>query len=177
METTPTPAAIPPDETLNRSKKSFWGWLLVWVGLLSLLSLVAIGLRRNQEGPITIGSKVPDFALTTFDGGVITLYELRGKVVVLNFWASWCKPCEQEAADLETAWRLYEPRGDVIFLGVDITYPNGPDLGTRISQLFRITGVPETYFIDKEGQLAARKISPFQNLQEITGMIEPLLEP
>jgi len=194
METTSSPTTAPqPDEALTRSNKSFWGWLVVWAGLIALLVLVAIGLRRTQEGPITIGSNVPDFALTTFDGDVITLYELRGKVVVINFWASWCKPCEQEAADLESAWRLYEPRGDVAFLGVDyvdtepealrylakfdITYLNGPDLGTRISQLFRITGVPETYFIDKEGNLAAVKISPFQNLQEITGIIDSLLEP
>jgi len=194
METTSSPSTAPqPDETLLRPKKSFLGWLVVWVGLIALLVLVAIGLRRTQEGPITIGSNVPGFALTTFDGGIVTLDELRGKVVVINFWASWCKPCEQEAADLETAWRLYEPRGDVVFLGVDyvdtepealdyiakfdITYLNGPDLGTRVSQLFRITGVPETYFIDKEGNLAAVKISPFQNLQEITAIIDPLLEP
>ncbi|HLF88983.1 MAG TPA: TlpA disulfide reductase family protein [Anaerolineales bacterium] len=194
METTSSPSTAPqPDETLTHPKKSSWGWLVVWVGLIALLVLVAIGLRRTQEGPITIGSNVPDFSLTTFDGGVVSLDELRGKVVVINFWASWCKPCEQEAADLEAAWRLYETRGDVVFLGVDyvdtepealgylakfdITYHNGPDLGTRISQLFRITGVPETYFIDKEGKLAAVKISPFQNLQEITGIIDPLLEP
>ncbi len=192
MET--TASSIPqPDETILRSKKSFWGWLIVWVGLISLLILVAVGLHRRQEGPITIGSAVPDFTFTTFDGEVIQLSELKGKVVVLNFWASWCKPCEQEAADLETAWRLYEPRGDVVFLGVDyvdtepealgyltkfdITYLNGPDLRTSVSQLFRITGVPETYFIDKNGNLAAAKISPFQSLQEITALIDPLLEP
>ncbi len=192
METT-SPSSPQSAETLTQSKKSFWGWLLVWGGLIALLTLVAIGLHRRQEGPITIGSAVPDFPLTTFDGAVITLGELKGKVVVINFWASWCKPCEQEAADLEAAWRLYEPRGDVVFLGVDyvdtepealgyltkfdITYPNGPDLRTSISQMFRITGVPETYFIDKEGNLASVKISPFQSLQEITAIIDPLLEP
>ena len=182
-----------PEEMIKGPQKSVWGWMFVWGGLIALLLLVAIGLRRRQEGPITIGSPVPDFTLTAFDGSVLTLKELEGKVVVLNFWASWCKPCEQEAADLEAAWKLYEPRGDVVFLGIDyvdtepealgylnkfgITYINGPDLGTRVSQLFRITGVPETYFIDKEGNLAAMKISPFQSLQEITAMIDPLLEP
>lgn len=192
METSsPRPATQPND--LAASRRSFWGWLIVWIGVFALLALVAIGLRRTQEGPLTIGSTVPDFALTTFDGAVITLHQLRGKVVVINFWASWCKPCEQEAADLEAAWRHYQPRGDVVFLGVDyvdtepeartylekfaITYPNGPDLGTRISQLFRITGVPETYFIDQQGRLAAVKISPFQSLEEITSTVDALLEP
>ncbi|NUM44211.1 MAG: TlpA family protein disulfide reductase [Anaerolineales bacterium] len=191
MET--TSPAPPPEPTLTSSKKSFWGWLFVWVGLIALLVLVAVGLRRRQEGPIIVGSTIPDFTITTFDNQQIHLSELKGKVVVLNFWASWCKPCEQEAADLEEAWRFYEDRGDVIFLGVDyvdtepealayltkfdITYPNGPDLRTSVSQLFRITGVPETYIIDKEGRLAAVKISPFQSLQEIKAMIDPLLTP
>jgi cytochrome c biogenesis protein CcmG/thiol:disulfide interchange protein DsbE len=168
-----------------------WGRILVWVGVLALLALLALGLRRSQQGPVTVGDKVPNFALTTFDGEVINLTDLKGKVVVLNFWASWCKPCEQEAADLEEAWRQYEPTGEVVFLGADyvdtepealgylekfdITYPNGPDLGTRISQAFRIRGVPETYVIDREGVLREVQIGPFTSLSKIQGMIDPLL--
>ena len=168
------------------------GALAAWIGIFALLALLAFGLLRNQEGPVTVGGTVPNFTLTTFGGEQISLEDLQGKVVVLNFWASWCKPCEEEAADLETAWRMYEPRGDVVFLGVnyvdteteameylekfDITYPNGPDLRTKISQAFRIRGVPETYIIGKDGKLAAFKISPFISLAEIQGMIDPLLE-
>ena len=163
-----------------------------WIGIFALLALLAFGMLRNQEGPVTVGETVPNFTLTTFEGEQISLEELKDKVVVLNFWASWCKPCEAEAADLEAAWRIYEPRGDVVFLGVDyvdteteaavylekfdITYPNGPDLRTKISQAFRIRGVPETYIIGKDGKLAAFKISPFISLAEIQGMIDPLLE-
>jgi cytochrome c biogenesis protein CcmG/thiol:disulfide interchange protein DsbE len=168
------------------------GVLAAWVGIFALLALLAVGLLRNDEAPVMVGETVPDFTLTTFEGEQIRLEDLKGKVVVLNFWASWCKPCEEEAADLETAWRIYQPRGDVVFLGVDyvdteteamaylekfdITYPNGPDLRTKISQAFRIRGVPETYIIDQEGKLAAFKISPFISLVEIQGMIDPLLE-
>lgn len=169
-----------------------WGRIAVWVGLFVLLGLLALGLKRTQQGPVGPGQKAPAFSLTTFDGQVIDSADLEGKVIVLNFWASWCKPCEQEAADLENAWRDYQARGDVIFLGVDyvdtepeakaylekfdITYPNGPDLGTRISQAFRIRGVPETYIIDREGVLAYRKIGPFTSLSEIKSQIDPLLE-
>lgn len=168
-----------------------WGRALAWVGLFALLGILALGLLRTQQGPVSVGQQVPDFTLTTFAGEQIALADLRGKVVVLNFWASWCKPCEQEAADLEAAWRDYQPRGDVIFLGVDyvdtepealaylakfdITYPNGPDLGTRISQAFRIKGVPETYIIDQEGVLRNVQISPFLSLNHIKSMIDPLL--
>lgn len=168
------------------------GALVAWIAVFGLLTLLAVGLLRTQEGPVSVGQTAPNFTLTTFDGDQISLKDLDGKVVVVNFWASWCKPCEEEAAELETAWRMYEPRGDVVFLGVDyvdteteamaylekfdITYPNGPDLRTQISQAYRIRGVPETYIIGKDGKLAAFKISPFVSLNEIQGMIDPLLD-
>ena len=184
-----TPAA--PNPTSQSTKRPRWGRLLAWLGLIALLLLLFTALRRTQQGPVGVGVKAPDFTLTTFEGEQISLADLRGKVVVLNFWASWCKPCEQEAADLEAAWRMYQPGGEVVFLGVDwtdteskayqylekfdITYPNGPDLGTRISQAYRTTGVPETYIIDRQGVLAYVKFSPFLSLSEITNAIDPLL--
>ncbi len=169
-------------------------WLItvIFALVLGFLALLGWGLKNAQEGPITVGKNVPPFTLTSFEGEDFNTAELVGKVVVINFWASWCIPCEQEAAELEQAWRDYQDRGDIIFLGVDyvdtetkamgyiekfdITYPNGPDLRTKISQLFRISGVPETYIIGKDGKLAAAKIGPFSSLSEIKMMIDPLLD-
>jgi len=152
---------------------------------------VGVGLLRTQRGSAQVGDKAPDFTLVTYDGDEIALSELGGKVVVLNFWASWCKPCEQEAADMETAWRYYQPSGEVIFLGVaytdtptesqkylakfSITYPNGDDLGTRISQAYRIRGVPETYIIGRDGVITATQIGPFRSLTDIQRVIEQAL--
>jgi cytochrome c biogenesis protein CcmG, thiol:disulfide interchange protein DsbE len=169
-----------------------WGHIIAWTGLFVLLGVVGIALYLSGLGPAADGQRAPNFTLTTFDGETFSSDSLRGKVVVINFWASWCKPCEQEAADLETAWRSYQSRGDVIFLGVayvdtapesraylerfDITYPNGPDLRTRISQSFRILGVPETYVIDKNGILVNKQKGPFRNLADIKAFIEPFLD-
>jgi cytochrome c biogenesis protein CcmG/thiol:disulfide interchange protein DsbE len=176
--------------TIERSRRR-WGRLLAWLGLIALLALLFFGLLKAQRGQMKVGEKAPNFTLTSFDGQTYNLADLKGKVVLVNIWASWCKPCEQEAADLETAWRTYQPLGEVIFLGVawtdtdkksleylqkfEITYPNGPDLGTRIYQAYRATGVPETYIIDRNGILAYVKISPFESPAEIRQAVDEVL--
>ena len=171
--------------------------IVVWLAILAILALVAVGLARTQQGTVQIGDQIPDFTLKFFDGYTyegnteLKLSDFKGKVVVLNFWASWCIPCEDEAAELESSWRYYQNSDQVVFIGVDyvdtepeargyltkfdITYPNGPDLATKISQLFRIKGVPETYFIDKEGKLAYTQIGPFSTEAQIHNIIDGLL--
>ena len=181
----------PDDPGEETSSARRWGVILAWVFVLGLLLVVGIMLIRTQKGPIGVGDEVPDLTLTTFDGDQIPFEDLAGEVVVINFWASWCKPCEQEAAELEQAYQMYKEEG-VVFLGVDyvdtetearqylekfgITYPNGPDLGTRISQAFRIRGVPETYIMGLDGRLAAVKIGPYTSLEEIVRQIDGVLE-
>jgi cytochrome c biogenesis protein CcmG/thiol:disulfide interchange protein DsbE len=144
------------------------------------------------------GDTIPDFSLPLFSGyqyadkSEVKLSDFHGKIVVLNFWASWCKPCEQEAAELQQAWTYYQPSGKVIFLGADyvdtepearaylkkfgITFSNGPDMGTKVSQLFRVGGVPETYFVDRAGVLKFVKIGPFASVDEIKSVLDPMLK-
>ena len=181
----------------SRRGISLWIQILIWASLIGLLILVGVGLKRAQQGSIQPGDKVPGFSLTLFSGygyngqSTVKISDLRGKVVFINFWASWCKPCKQEAPALEQAWEYYQPTGKVVFLGVDYvdtepaarvflkkfnaTYPNGPDMGTAISQMFRIKGVPETYVIDTNGSLNYVKIGPFLRADEIKAIVDPLL--
>ncbi len=179
-------------EQNDQKKLPRWVIISAFTILLLFLALMGWGLRNAQQGPVQVGQKVPPFELVPFDGGEsIKTEDLLGKVIVVNFWASWCKPCEQEASELEEAWLFYKDSGEVVFLGVDyvdteteargylekfnISYPNGPDLRTAISQIFRISGVPETYIIDRNGKLASRKIGPFISVGEITSMVDSAL--
>lgn len=183
---------------LKRRSAPLWVQLLVWAGLLALLVILGLGLFRAQHPIIRVGSRVPDFTLKLFDGygyqqaSQVSLSALRGKVVVVNFWASWCVTCADESPAMQSAWQYYEPDGTVVFLGVDytdvdskaleflsrfsITYPNGPDLGTRITPIFnRNIAMPETYIVDQQGILRSEQIGPFQSVAEIRAAIDPLL--
>ncbi len=150
-------------------------------GILLLLAVAAIALvfglalaRKNQTQP-TAGP-APDFTLTTLDGGQIKLSSLKGRVVVVNFWASWCGPCREEAPVLERIWQQYKDK-DVVIVGVAYTdteknakaylqqfgntYPNGLDIGTKIYELYNCQGVPETFIIDRDGNVARFFKVPF----------------
>lgn len=171
-------------------------WLFVVMLLvLAFVGLLAFGLLSSASNSTKLqGRPAPNFELTGFngeyDGQRFSLADMRGQVVVLNFWASWCIECEKEADLLEQAWRDYRGRG-VWFIGVDyldidteglaymerfnITYPNGPDIGSRIYQDYRSTGVPETFFIDKEGMIRHVQIGPIVSPAELYGLIDRLL--
>ncbi|HBF41235.1 MAG TPA: hypothetical protein DDW19_05545 [Anaerolineaceae bacterium] len=169
-----------------------WGSIIAVLLLVGFLGVMGASLVRNSTAPIKVGDAMPEFVLTSFEGQSYSPAELKGRVVLINFWASWCTTCADEAAALQTAWNAYEPGGKVLFLGVDysdtepeakaymqyfgLTYPSGADLGTRISQLFGITGVPETYVFDASGKLVSVTIGPFKNVDEIRSIVDGALE-
>ncbi len=152
-----------------------WRWLIP-LAALPLLALLAYGFRVNPReipSPL-VGRPAPGFALTAFDATPLTLDAQRGRVVVVNFWASWCYPaCYEEAPVLEQSWRAYRDRG-VLVIGVDIqdtveaaqkfirdfglSFPNAPDPTGKVSVDYGTYGVPETFFIDRRGRIRARHV-------------------
>ncbi|MCI0548255.1 MAG: TlpA family protein disulfide reductase [Candidatus Rokubacteria bacterium] len=146
------------------------------LAVVPLLVLLAYGFRTNPRdipSPL-IGRPASAFTATAFDGSEVSLERLRGRVVVVNFWASWCHPaCYDEAPALERAWQRYRERG-VTLVGVNIqdregparkflaefghSFPNIADAGGRISVDFGVYGVPETFFIDRAGRIRAKHV-------------------
>jgi cytochrome c biogenesis protein CcmG, thiol:disulfide interchange protein DsbE len=169
-----------------------WVIIIAFLILAGFMALIGWGLSRSMRGAILIGDRVPQFSVVSFDGKPFNTTDYAGKVIVVNFWASWCKPCEAEASELEEAYQKYKPGNDVVFVGLayvdtepnslaylqkfGVTYPNGPDLATKVSQMFHVTGVPETYIIDRQGRLAYSKTGPFSSTQEIISVVEGIIK-
>ena len=140
------------------------------------ISVMAFGLRSNPRAipsPL-VGRPAPAFSLPLMtDGSALSFANLQGRVVVLNFWASWCVPCRDEAPALEAVWRRYREAG-VTVVGVNIqdrpaaarqfvvatraSYPNVLDGPGATSIAYGIYGVPETFLIDRDGRIRARHV-------------------
>ena len=131
---------------------------------------------RGVAEAIAAGKAVraPEFELPLLDGsGTLSLASLRGRAVVLNFWASWCEPCKEESPRLEAAWQRWKDRG-VVVVGIDaqdfrvdakrfvkrygLTYPIVHDGSGSTLGRFGVSGFPETWFVDREGRLVGERI-------------------
>ena len=162
------------------------------LAVVPVLVLLAYGFRtdpRDIPSPL-VGKPASAFKLTAFDGKPVALESLRGQVVVVNFWASWCYPaCYEEAPSLERAWKTYKDRG-LMVVGVNFqdkdepakrfltqfghTFPNAPDPAGRVSVDYGVYGVPETYFIDKKGRVRFKQVGPVSD-ETLKSQIERLL--
>lgn len=159
----------------------------VAIPLVALFAILGVALGRSGGvpagiainsafGEVDVDSDIArDFVVITFDGDELRLSDLRGQVVMLDFWASWCAPCRQEASTLAAAYPGYEAQG-VEFLGVAIwdveseakqfamesgaTYPMGVDTKGNIAIDYGLTGIPEKYFIDADGNIIRKFVGP-----------------
>lgn len=166
--------------------------LIALVVAIPIAGLLAFGLTRDPRAipsPL-IGRLAPAFALRLFNGGVINTEMLRGRVVVINFWASWCFPaCHEEAPRLQRVWARYRECG-VSVMGVNVqdsettarqfvrqfgqTFPNGMDQTGKISIDFGVYGVPETFVIDQSGRVRGKYVGAVRE-EWLTDQIHQLL--
>ena len=156
--------------------KARWLRFSIPLAVVPVLLLLAYGFWTNPReipSPL-IGKPAAKFALTSFTGTPLSLEQYRGRVVMLNFWASWCRPaCYEEAPVVERAWQAYRDKG-VVVLGIDVqdtddaaqkfiaqfqqTFPNEPDPGGRVAVDYGVYGVPETFFIDRQGRVRFKQV-------------------
>jgi cytochrome c biogenesis protein CcmG/thiol:disulfide interchange protein DsbE len=177
--TAPSAATSPAPEGNTRSARVIA--LVVGVVMLALLGLMIWGIGRAAQG--TVGEvklsarPAPGFTIPLMDGTPFDLAAAKGKPVLINFWASWCIPCEDEAATLEKASRQYGDR--VTFIGVNVqdtdgnardflrrfgvTYPNGMDTTGAVAVDYGMSGVPESYFVDRNGQMTRKWQGPLDD--------------
>src|SRR5918992_2735440 len=153
-----------------------WRRLVLTVLIIApFLWLLAFGFSRDPryiKSPL-VAKPAPPFTITLFDGRKLTLDELRGKAIFLNFWASWCPPCRAEARELEAAWQKVKDK-DMVFIGValqdtdqnsleflkefNVSYPNGKDQSGKIAVDYGTWGIPESFFIDPQGRITYKHV-------------------
>jgi len=153
---------------------------------LGLLAWGLVGGSPPGRAPVQARTPAPDFTLPSFEGEPVTLSDLWGRVVVLNFWASWCPPCRQEMPAFQRVWDAYRDKG-VLFLGINIqddeaearaflrefgiTYPNLLDPPGRVATLYGAVGIPSTFVIAQDGTLRRHRVGALKE-KALIGMIE-----
>lgn len=164
------------------------GALALVLGLLGLLVWKIV----SDEGPVArVGEPVPHFDLPNLDGdGRIMVADYVGQPLVINFWATWCLPCRNEAPLLEAAWREYRGRG-VVVIGVDtndftrdakefveefdVTYPIAYDGPGRLWDPWGLTALPETFIVARDGTILEHRIGEYTSAAELGESIERAL--
>lgn len=170
--------------------------LLIGLAAMAILALAfgVVWMQSAKYEPLTVGKVAPDFELPGLDEKPVRLSDYRGKVVFLNFWATWCKPCREEMPSMEVLYKNFEKDGLVILAvsidrvttkkdippfvkGMNLTFPVLVDSWGQTDKRYKLMGVPETYIIDQDGVLREKVIGPrdwtvLDNLKVLTGLLK-----
>jgi len=167
--------------------------VLVSVAILAL-AFGVVWMQSAKYEPLTVGKVAPDFNLPDLNEKEIRLSDFRGKVVFVNFWATWCKPCREEMPSMEVLYKNFEKDGLVILAisidrvttkkdippfvkSLNLTFPILVDSWGQTDKRYKLMGVPETYIIDQQGILREKVIGPrdwtmLDNLQVVTQLLK-----
>jgi peroxiredoxin len=160
----------------------------------SLASAALVLAACNQDPGPQVGASAPDFELPDLDGKVHRLADYRGRVVIVNFWATWCPPCVDEMPSLERLHNALGERGvEVLAISVDerfsdvpefvrkyhLTFPVLYDEGKKVSRKYQTFKYPETYILDRNGRLKSKVVGPrdWSAPTVIRDMVDLLKEP
>ncbi len=169
--------------------------LIVVAGALVLaVTFGIVWMQSARYEPLAVGKVAPDFALTDLNEKPTRLSDFRGKVVFLNFWATWCAPCREEMPSMEVLHKNFEKDGLVILAvsidrvtttkdippfvkGMNLTFPVLIDSWGKTDKPYKRMGVPETFIIDQEGVIREIVIGPrdwtrLDNLKTLTGLLK-----
>jgi len=162
------------------------GWTpkdaLLAVGAFVIIIGLVIGgylfYQARKAPPVDVGSQAPDFSFPALAGGTKSLSDYRGKVVLVNIWATWCNPCREEMPSIERLSQAMKGQPfEILAVSIDVrgatdvepfakklelTFPILLDTGNDIPDLYQTTGVPESFIIDKNGVVADRIIGPLE---------------
>ena len=173
---------------------------------ITLVSIVILAvtfgivwLQSAKYEPLTVGKEAPDFVLPNLNEKSVRLSDYRGKVVFLNFWATWCKPCREEMPSMEVLYKNFDRDGLVVLAvsndrvttkkdippfvsSMNLTFPVLVDSWGQTDKRYKLMGVPETYIIDQQGILREKIIGPrdwtvLDNLRTITRLLKSSSNP
>jgi peroxiredoxin len=157
--------------------------------VLAVMLAACAGSGGSSPAGVNEGNQARDFSLETLDGSRVSLEDYRGKVVLVNFWATWCPPCRDEVPDIETTYRerrdegfvvlgvnVEEPRGAVepFVAEFDMTYPVLLDESGQVLKMYRAIGLPMSVVVDQEGVIRARHVG-FLTAAELERYLADLL--
>jgi cytochrome c biogenesis protein CcmG/thiol:disulfide interchange protein DsbE len=168
--------------------------LIFGVGIVILITVfTVVWLQSAKYEPLAVGKPAPDFSLADLNDKPYRLSDFRGKVVFLNFWATWCKPCREEMPSMEILNKNFEKDGLVVLAvsidrvttskdippfvkGLNLTFPVLIDSWGRTDKPYKRMGVPETFIIDQQGIIQEIIIGPrdwtrIDNLQILTKLL------
>ncbi len=143
--------------------------------LVALVLVLAVG-AGCRRGGARVGNAAPEFSLSDLSGNAVRLANLRGRVVFLNIWATWCEPCREEMPAMQALYaRLHGPDFEMLAVNADqgdragvdrfvhehgLTFPVLPDPDLTIADRYLVTGYPETFIIDRNGRIVAHELGP-----------------